>query len=450
MLNPSLQNYNNISDSGRLWNEYAQSPQLHRQIPDCSYAGYRYSGKPLPDVREVVNVRQSGAVGDGVTDDTLAFKRAIERAAFVGGGAIFVPEGSYVLSDILYFRHSGVVLRGTGRGRTTLLFAKPLANILGPLPYEIPPLRSQFAWCGGLIWIGPPVAAQAPAWEEWRERERLAALTRPARQGDTVVEVDPVGAARLKPGMTVLKTWDNPPDHSLLNAVAGHERMRETDWATDGRMLAERPNWHWPVEIAAVDGTSVTLKQPMRLDARESWNVRFGALGPHVEEVGVEHLTIRMLHNDGKYVHLQDECHNGIYLNRALHCWVRDVTVENAQNGILHAAAKNTTVTGLVIAGRSHHHSTVMRLYSHDNLITDFRIEAQPVHGINTEGMSSGNVWRRGEMLHGTFDSHRQMSFDSIRTDITVYNDGSPGGSAGFGPFLGRRMTHWNILQGIS
>lgn len=433
------------SDSRTLWEEFAASPQTHSHIPDCSYAGYRYSEEPLPDIAEVVNVKETGAVGDGVTDDTLAIKRAIERAAFRGGGAVCIPEGEYVLSDILYIRHSGIVLRGAGREKTKLLFARSLTDILGPLPHGEPPFRSQYAWCGGLVWVGPPAVADGIRWEDWSSRERLASLVSPAGQGETKLRVDEAGVRRLAPGMTVLMSWDNPPDRSLLEAIAGHERMKATDWATDGRVLAEQRHWLWPAEIAAVNGASVMLKQPLRLEARPTWNVALHALGPHIREVGIEQMTIRMLHNDGAYVHLQDKGFNGIYFNRALNSWVREVTIHDAENGIIHAAAKNTTVAGLVVSGRDHHHATALRLHSHDNLITDFRIEAQTTHGINTEGLSSGNVWRKGEMEHGTFDSHRQMSFDSIRTDIRVANDGMPGGGPEAGPLLGRRVAHWNV-----
>jgi len=41
------------------------------------------------------NVRDSGAVGDGVTDDTAAFQQALTRARNENGGTVFVPEGNY-------------------------------------------------------------------------------------------------------------------------------------------------------------------------------------------------------------------------------------------------------------------------------------------------------------------------------------------------------------------
>ncbi|MGQ4441511.1 glycosyl hydrolase family 28-related protein, partial [Streptomyces violaceoruber] len=47
----------------------------------------------------VFDVRAYGAVGDGVTDDTAAFRRALAAAREVpgGGATLLVPAGSYPL-----------------------------------------------------------------------------------------------------------------------------------------------------------------------------------------------------------------------------------------------------------------------------------------------------------------------------------------------------------------
>lgn len=44
------------------------------------------------------NVRQYGAVGDGVADDTLAIRAAISAANSAGGGVVYFPAGTYLLS----------------------------------------------------------------------------------------------------------------------------------------------------------------------------------------------------------------------------------------------------------------------------------------------------------------------------------------------------------------
>ena len=59
------------------------------------------------------------------------------------------------------------------------------------------------------------------------------------------------------------------------------------------------------------------------------------------------------------------------------------------------------------------------------------------LHGINIEGLSSHNVWSRGVMEMGTFDTHRGMPFANVRTEITVNNNGRHGGDASAGPLYG-------------
>jgi len=202
--------------------------------------------------------------------------------------------------------------------------------------------------------------------------------------------------------------------------------------------------WQWPAELAAVDAGSITLVQPLRVDLRPEWEVTMQPLGPHVEEVGVERLTVEFPPHE-RQSHCKDLGYNAIFFHRAMHCWARDITVINADNAINLAAAKHVTVRDFCLQGTPAHHGTTTRTNSHDNLITDFRVKSWPFHGLNVEGSSSGNVWRRGVMTHGTFDYHRGLSYENIKTDIEVANDSRFGGSDSAGPRIGARCVHWNI-----
>jgi hypothetical protein len=48
---------------------------------------------------DIYNVKDFGAVGDGVVDDTDAIKAAINAVDLIGGGAVYVPRGIYIISD---------------------------------------------------------------------------------------------------------------------------------------------------------------------------------------------------------------------------------------------------------------------------------------------------------------------------------------------------------------
>jgi parallel beta-helix repeat protein len=110
---------------------------LQLQSGYAQNAGEQVTG-PIPDKGgQVVNVKTYGAVGDGVTNDTAAFNKALAACA-VGGGTCLVPEGTYLISasGISTGRHrpsvlSGVHLTGAGRRASILKIAgMPTDNFL--------------------------------------------------------------------------------------------------------------------------------------------------------------------------------------------------------------------------------------------------------------------------------------------------------------------------------
>jgi hypothetical protein len=71
------------------YNRSEPPPQRGRAVP-C------YSEVPMPDAVLLIDVRDFGAVGDGVTLDHAAFQRAIDKAAARGGGMVVVSPGRYL------------------------------------------------------------------------------------------------------------------------------------------------------------------------------------------------------------------------------------------------------------------------------------------------------------------------------------------------------------------
>ena len=78
-------------------------------------------------LRDVVSVKDFGAVGDGVTDDTAAIQAAITFAATrsLVGGIVYLPPGSYKTSSTIYTYGAGasgqVALVGAGIFSTRIL-----------------------------------------------------------------------------------------------------------------------------------------------------------------------------------------------------------------------------------------------------------------------------------------------------------------------------------------
>lgn len=426
-----------MTTGAALWDEYQRNPNRHPIIPNCSYAGYHYNEKPLPEPGVVTNVRDFGALGNEKKDDTPAFQAAIDKTASLGGGAILVPEGTYRLTGMIRLDHSRLVLRGSGPDKTLLYFERSLSEILGA--------TSEYSWLGGLIHVGVKTDFDSNKYaESWSVGPKLATLTKPAKRGDTKIEIKQVNGARFKPGEFVFLNWKSPNDHSLLIYMAGGGLMKKFHWETKGASLL-RDSWSWPVEVVKIDAHHLWLRQPLRVDIRPEWHVSVRQMNSYIEEVGIEHLAIKMKDHPVD-THNQEKGFNGIYFTKAINSWVRNVSMDTVDSGVILRAAKNCTITDLTIKGtRYHHHGTTTASGSHDNLFTNFKILSPLRHGINTEGFSTGNVWRNGFLAHGTFDSHKLMPFDFIRTNIEVTNDGLPGGAETFGPRNGMHVVHWNI-----
>lgn len=100
-------------------------------------------------LREVVSIKDFGAVGDGLTNDTVAIQNAIKAGAW-NGWKVFVPNGTYAVDDTLLIgtdgadnfysvhlegesAHGSVFLRNAGKGTGPILTVNGFHNIVEKL-----------------------------------------------------------------------------------------------------------------------------------------------------------------------------------------------------------------------------------------------------------------------------------------------------------------------------
>jgi hypothetical protein len=447
-----------------LWLAYMAAPDTCTNLPNCSFAGYQCGERPIPEApTNVINVKAPpyNAVGDGVADDTAAIRAAL-AAVSTNGATVYFPDGIYNCSGVLFVHTDRTVLRGQSRTNTILRFTRSLTTGYAP---NTSGDSSRWSWTGGMIMFCPQSKNTylsstndiGATWSDgWTVGAQLTTITGTHLRGSRTVTV--TSAAALSPGQLVFISIDNVSDLSVLKHYCGDEAWAQNyDWSStnSGAVLpANRPRLDWPVEIAAVSNNVVTLRQPLRMDLRAAWNPRIRAAGAVLRECGLENLTIHLA-RDYEYIyalhHNKEPGWNGPWFNNAIHCWVRGVTVVDPDNGFLTSAAKNITFTDIKLDysapnRRAHHHGTVARASTHDCLWENFHIATEPRHGIEVESFSAGNVWSKGVMDFGTFDSHKALPYECLRTEIVVNNTGTAGGSSDAGPRMGARFAHWNVL----
>ena len=95
--------------------------------------------QPQSQSVSVSSVKDSGAVGDGKTNDTKAFQAALDGCARSGGGTVTVPAGNYLIGSLVL-------------GPNTTLNLEKDSNLLGsadPDDYPLIDVRWEGNWVKG-------------------------------------------------------------------------------------------------------------------------------------------------------------------------------------------------------------------------------------------------------------------------------------------------------------
>ena len=416
--------------TSKLWGRQGELWSPESRLPDFSLAGYRRGEEPYRVPKESISVKDFGAVGDGRTDDTAAFRRAFEAG---GGKRIVVPPGRYVLTDILRMRASNTVLRGAGPGRTVLIFSKPgieieprISKTDGGQP------TSNWSWAGGMIVVGGPMPRS----------EGEVKVVGAAKRGQMQLALE---ANSFRPGEEVMLALHDDDEKSLVKYlycdqtgdISGLNRWRVVQ----------------VFRVTGIKGNAISLDRPLRFDVRAAWKPTVERFRPSVTDVGIESLSFEfpLRPYEG---HFKEVGFNPVEIARgAAHCWLREIVVRNADSGP-YVFGSFCTVENIRLQadearlskhGHAGHHG--ISLQGNDLLCRDFTIETRFIHDLTVQS-SIGCVFARGKAVDLCMDHHRWASYENLFTDIdagkgTRLFASSGGGNRG--NHSGAGATFWNI-----
>ncbi len=410
-----------------LWGDKGEAWRPEGRLSDFSWAGYRMGEGDLPVVEPCASVRDFGAKGDGVADDTRAFKEALDRSP---RGAILVPAGRYRIEDVLVLRRSGQVLRGDGPERSVLVFPRPLNEVAPNWGATTAGRRtSNYSWGGGFILIRGSEGG-----------ETLSGVVERALRGSRNLKVS--DASRLRPG-DVVEIRQKEAEGSLVSHLYGG-RPGDTSMISGVRASFVSP-------VEAVAGGVLTLVRQLRTDVDPRWGAEVRTYRPEVTECGVEDLGFEFpcVPYEGHFTELG---WNPLAFQGVAHCWGRNLRVLNGDSGP-YLGGKFCTLRGVVLesargvdtAGLSGHHG--ITAYGDDNLIEDFAIRRRYVHDLTVE-RSAGNVFRKGRADDLSMDHHKKAPHANLFTDLDLGKGTRPwrsGGGAALGLHSGAWGTFWNL-----
>lgn len=419
----------NAQSYSELWGKNGEHWTPQSRLPDFSHAGYQGGGRTLPDVPARTNVKDFGARGDGVTDDSPAFAAAL---AATENGAVVVPPGRYMLTDKIRITKSRVVLRGAGPDHTVLVIPKSLQQLFPLENYSFGGEEKNRYSFGEAF-----VEANGDD-----NTEPIGPVAEPARRGDIQLACArardiPVGSL-IQLRMQVERELGRHLHADMVNAGAD--------------TLKSSPLLKWNARVIAVSGERLTLDRPLRLDVRPEWQATLHYYRPSVQEVGVEGFSFEFA-GPPKKKHLLEEGFNAIHFTKVANGWVRNVRIIDADLGVkmsgsFQCQVENVRMLADKRSGITGHHALWASGNSQDCLFQDFELTTTYLHDISLEGYANGNVFRQGRAVRLTLDLHRNGPFENLFTNIDAGNPAALWRSSGRkdrGPHSGARTTAWNL-----
>lgn len=433
-------------------------------LPDFSYAGYHWGEESPPHPPATLDVTDFGAVPNDGQDDTAAILKAMAAADSAPGPAVLqFPAGRFIMRDILYIKRSHFILRGAGSaaGGTVLEIPIALQDLSRPEALdelkeylirgdrrekETGHLFSVYSWMGGFIWPRVPGKRIYPYLADFDQPSKVLALATAGTRGAHTFTVD--STSRLEGGDRVRIEWYNTGGNrgSLLDHLYMSEAVEvgSRHWENPERALIFQD-----VTITSLDGTSVTIKEPLLHDLRADWHSVLTAT-ELLSEVGIESLRIEF--PDTLYGrHHLEAGYNAIYLTGVTHSWVRDIQIVNADSGILSDDASQVTIEDVRVSGRPMHYGIHLGGVS-GMLAKGVEIGASAEHPLSFNTYAKASVFTDVNiLLNARLDQHRGSNHQNLFDDIRIVAASNKpqifkhGGASYWRPTHGAFNTLWNI-----
>ena len=390
-----------------------------RFLHDFSYAGYHKGEVSIPTSPPglTYNVTHAPYSADntGSSDATAAIQAAIDDAGAAGGGIVYLPAGTYNVapggnSSALRISDSGVVLRGAGTNQTFICNTDTYMrqkNVILVQP-------SSGDWHSALG--GSEILASAD-------------IDYPTRT------IPLVNVSGLSVGDTVMVRADCTDDFIADHGMAGN-------WSAG----LKGPTFLRRITSINSASNTINIDIPTRYYLKTRDNARIYKVADHLEEVGIEDLSIGMVQNTTSGWGDSDYSVNGtgayevhgshvIQFKHARNCWVqRFQTYRPSGNSFCHALSNililyesaHITVRNCVVqkpqyegAGGNGYGYT---LRSGDCLITEC-VAHDTRHNYDFKSMwTSGNVIHKstGSSPVYSSDFHMHLSIANMFDSMTV------------------------------
>lgn len=259
---------------------------------DYSTCGYHASERAIPDVKNAVFVNSNNGDCYETLQRAINYVSSLKPDKNGHRGAVLLGEGTFNISKALRISTSGVVIRGAGRGKTTIIKQGPDRGAL--LYIE-----------GGVSMTGGDTIAVAGG------KTAAGATTLALASADKVEK-----GSRIKIVRPSTKEWIES-----LKCYDFGGGLDYTGWKPTDIDIT------WDRTVTGINGTQITIDAPITTTLDPKYGGAFVVTGynsAEITECGVENLTLMSEHNSWNPKD-EDHCWDAVWADNARDCWVRRV-----------------------------------------------------------------------------------------------------------------------------
>ncbi len=418
-------------------------------LPDYSYAGYKWGEEEIPNLNasspEVtyVDVTSYGATPNDSTDDTDEIKAAITaHKDTVGTVILHFPAWKFIVSDIIWIKRGDFIIQWEGSDTNWTIFDIniPLSNPSVTESQDILDLRNR--WENHITWpvetTGVPYSLYSYEWwffytrYDWNRTSKVTlANVVSANQDDITFVVN--DASKMNVGDVVNFEWENDGSDEFADYFV--------DWDCSalgyGSACNSSSNFvHQPITITAINGNTISIKEPLMHDLKPSARIRSSFF---IENVGFENFSIDFPDDTVYGWHHAEDGYNGIYLTDANQSWIDNVAINNSDSAILVDFSKNTTLKNITTTGRQWHYNVyVWRSYW--VLTEDFNFWGPALHNPSFNTDSNLTVYKDGYVAVAEIDQHMGLNHNNLADNIKI----------GYTPNLFYHGWSWDLTAWIN
>ena len=279
---------------------------------DYSTCGYHASEQAIPDVRNAVFVSARGGDCYDVLQKAINYVSSLKADKNGHRGAVLLGEGTFNISRPLRVNASGVVLRGSGRGRTTII-------------------KNGFDR-GALLYIEGGM--------HMTKGDTIAVAGTKVKAGATTFNLVKADTVKVGDRITVLR----PSTKEWIASLNCHDYGGGLDY-TGWKPTDIDITWHRTV--IATNGNELTVDAPLTTTLDSKYGTSLVIVSHNeaeITECGVENITLKSAVNTWNPKD-EDHCWDAVRIDNARDCWVRRVDFAHFAGSAVNMQKQTSRIT---------------------------------------------------------------------------------------------------------